>query len=140
MASNREVIDQVSKMHYYTVACPPTPIQYAINSTLRYIDDFLETIISAFDRRRKKMVDLINEIPGFECSLPRGAFFAFPSYRMDIPSVELAKRIAQEGVICSPGSAFGARGEGHIRFSYAASEDDIEEGLEIVKGVVQEIN
>ncbi len=140
MTSNREVIDQVSKMHYYTVACPPTPIQYAINSTLCYIDDFLEKVIPAFDRRRKKMVSLINEIPGFECSMPRGAFYAFPSYDFDVKSMDLAKRIAREGVICSPGSAFGEQGEGHIRFSYAASEEDIEKGLRIVKDVVQEIS
>lgn len=137
LATNQDAVTQISKMHYYTMACPPTPIQYAINVAMPHMMEFLEEVVPVFDCRRKKMVSMLNEIPGFKCDLPKGSIFAFPSYDMDIPSIELAKAIASKGVICGPGIAFGPRGEGHLRFSYAASEEDIEKGLMIVNEVVE---
>lgn len=139
LLARKDVIIQLSKMHYFTIACPPTPLQYAIHAAMPYMDDFLMEMVSVFDRRRRLMVELLNRIPGFKCSLPRGAFFAFPSYDAKISSVELAKRIAAAGVICSPGSAFGPKGEGHLRFSYAASDSDIKNGLSVVHEVMSEI-
>ena len=72
---------------------------------------------------------MLNEIHGFSCIKPRGAFYAFPSYDLDIPSADLAVKLAHQGVLCSPGTAFGDAGEKHLRISYAASEDNIEKGI-----------
>jgi aspartate aminotransferase len=139
IAAGEEAITQLSKMHYYTMACPPTPIQYAVLKAMPTMDEFLEEVVPCFDGRRRKMVSMLNEIDGFECMSPKGAIFAFPTYRLDMRSMELAKAIASRGVICSPGVAFGPRGEGHLRFSYAASEEDIEKGLSVVAEVVESI-
>lgn len=139
LLARKDVIKQLSKMHYFTIACPSTPLQYAIHTAMPYIDDFLREMVPVFDRRRKLMVELLNQIPGFRCNMPRGAFFAFPSYDLKMSSVELAKRIAAAGVICSPGSAFGPSGEGYLRFSYAASDSDIRKGLSVVKEIVLEL-
>jgi len=139
LLANEEALTQLSKMHYYTVACPPTPIQHAVHRAMPTMERFLDQVIPVFDRRRRLMVDLLNEIPGLRCELPRGAFFAFPSYDLGMGSTELAKRIGREGVICSPGAAFGPGGEGHLRFSYATSEENIERGIAIIARLMRSV-
>jgi aspartate aminotransferase len=139
MVGSEEAIKQLSKMHYYIIACPPTPIQHAILTAMPHMRSFLKEVVPVFDRRRQKMMSLLNDVPGFECTMPQGAIFAFASYRVDMPSMDLAKTIATQGVICSPGVAFGPRGEGHLRFSYAASEEDIEKGLGVVREVMESL-
>jgi aspartate aminotransferase len=70
---------------------------------------------------------------------PRGAFYAFPSYDMDMKSADLAGELAKAGLICTPGSAFGTYGEGHLRFSYAADESKINAGMDILEDVVKKL-
>ena len=101
----------------------------------------------AFNRRRKLIVDLINEIPGFECPTPEGAFYVYPSvkgalnktYRGKTPktSSELATLILDEVEVAAvPGEAFGP--SGYLRFSYATSDDDIKEGIARIKKLITE--
>jgi aspartate aminotransferase len=92
----------------------------------------------AFDRRRRTMVRMLNEIPGVECPEPTGAFYAYPSVkglfgkeiagRTPTTSSELADLILDEvEVAVVPGEAFGA--PGYLRLSYALGDDDLVEGL-----------
>ncbi|MFF1816136.1 aminotransferase class I/II-fold pyridoxal phosphate-dependent enzyme [Kribbella sp. NPDC058245] len=92
----------------------------------------------AFDRRRRTMVQLLNEIPGVECPIPTGAFYAYPSVkgllgkeihgRTATTSAELAEIILDEAeVAVVPGEAFGA--PGYLRMSYALSDEDLAEGI-----------
>jgi aspartate/methionine/tyrosine aminotransferase len=92
----------------------------------------------AFDRRRKLMVSMLNEIPGVECPEPTGAFYAYPSVkgvfgreingRTPTSSTELAEIILEEAeVAVVPGEAFGA--PGYLRLSYALGDDDLVEGV-----------
>ncbi|KQM12188.1 hypothetical protein AOA80_03280 [Methanomassiliicoccales archaeon RumEn M1] len=138
LTASPELVNEISKMQYHLVAAPPTPQQYALAASFHVQQRFLDEIVPLFDRRRKLMAGLLNEIEGFHCPVPKGAFYAFPSYDMPIPSHDLALRIVKAGVIVAPGTAFGERGEGHLRFSYAASEESIVKGLEIVKRVAEE--
>jgi aspartate aminotransferase len=91
-----------------------------------------------FRRRRDVMVEGLNRIPGFRCHQPEGAFYCFPDIReTGVSDQELARRLLVEGgVAVMPGSLFGERGAGHLRFSYAASMDQIHEGLRRVESVV----
>ncbi len=136
MTSPTSIVDQIAKMQYHLVACPPGPPQYAIWKTFDHQDAFIRKVLPVFDARRKRMIKMLNAIDGFTCHLPKGAFYAFPKFEQNIPSKDLAKKIVANGVICAPGTAFGESGEGHLRFSYATSEDEIIRGLEIVKKVV----
>ena len=70
---------------------------------------------------------------------PRGAFYAFPSYDLKMSSQDLANELAEAGLICTPGSAFGSFGERHLRFSYAASEERIERGMDILADVMRRL-
>jgi len=92
----------------------------------------------AFDRRRRTMVRMLNEIPGVECPEPTGAFYAYPSVkallgrevagRTPSTSAELAEVILDEAeVAVVPGEAFGA--PGYLRLSYALGDDDLVEGV-----------
>jgi len=93
---------------------------------------------AAFDRRRKTIVRMLNEIPGFECPEPLGAFYAYPSVKAVLgkeiagkrpaTSNELAAVILEEAeVAVVPGEAFGTNG--YFRLSYAMSDADLEEGV-----------
>lgn len=101
----------------------------------------------AFNRRRKLIVGLLNEIPGFECPLPEGAFYVYPSVKGVLgktirgktpqTSTELAALILDEiEVAVVPGEAFGP--SGYLRFSYALSDEDIIEGIGRIKKLITE--
>jgi len=103
----------------------------------------------AFDRRRKLIVSLLNEIPGFECPTPTGAFYVYPSVKgvlgktirgkTPTTSAELAKLILEEVEVAAvPGEAFGP--SGYLRFSYALGDEDIVEGIGRIKKLIEEAN
>ena len=101
----------------------------------------------AFNRRRKLIVSLLNEIPGFSCPTPTGAFYVYPSVKgvlgktirgkTPTTSAELATLILEEVEVAAvPGEAFGP--SGYLRFSYALSDEDIVEGIGRIKKLVDE--
>ncbi len=103
----------------------------------------------AFDRRRKLIVSLLNEIPGFSCPTPTGAFYVYPSVigvlgktirgKTPTTSAELATLILEEVEVAAvPGEAFGP--SGYLRFSYALGDEDIVEGIGRIKKLIEESN
>ena len=136
ICANEEVMESLIKMQYHVCASPNMPAQYGILEALPNIEPYLENARSVFKTRRDLISKRINEIPGMSIVPPKGAFYAFPSYDMDMPSAELANELARNGLICTPGSAFGKYGENHLRFSYAADEKKIEEGMNILEKVI----
>ena len=101
----------------------------------------------AFDRRRKLIVKLLNEIPGVSCPTPTGAFYVYPSVKNVLgkeiqgkrptTSAELATLILDEVEVAAvPGEAFGP--SGYLRFSYALGDEDIVEGIGRVKKLLSE--
>jgi aspartate/methionine/tyrosine aminotransferase len=101
----------------------------------------------AFDRRRKLIVKLLNEIPGVSCPTPTGAFYVYPSVKGVLgktirdktpkTSAELATLILDEVEVAAvPGEAFGP--SGYLRFSYALGDEDIVEGIGRVKTLLSE--
>ncbi len=109
----------------------------------------VEKMGEAFDRRRKLIVGLLNEIPGIQCPVPSGAFYVYPSVkgllgksiRGKIPhtSAELATIFLEEVEVAAvPGEAFGP--SGYLRFSYALGDEDIVEGIGRIKKLINEIS
>jgi aspartate/methionine/tyrosine aminotransferase len=94
-------------------------------------------MVAEFRRRRDAIVTGLNGIPGFSCTLPEGAFYAFPNVaRTGMPTRELADLLLNEaGVACLSGTAFGSYGEGYLRFSYANSLEKIEDALGRIRAV-----
>jgi len=92
-----------------------------------------------FKKRRDLIYRRLQEIPGMNPLKPEGAFYAFPSYDLNMKSEDLAMEILKKGVLSAPGSAFGEAGEGHIRFSYANSRENIEKAMDIVEKYMREM-
>jgi aspartate/methionine/tyrosine aminotransferase len=105
--------------------------QYAGLEALCAAQDAVDAMVTEFQRRREVMVSGLNELPGFRCRTPQGAFYAFPNIReTGLSSAELAELLLEKaGVALLPGSAFGQFGEGYLRLSYANSVEKIKEGL-----------
>ncbi len=132
LMAGEEMMDALVKMQYHLCASPNMPAMYGALAAMPGIDDYLKDARTIFKRRRDLIVSRIMEIDGMDVATPHGAFYAFPSYDADIPSADLAMRLAEAGLICTPGSAFGSYGEGHLRFSYAADEAKISRGMDIL--------
>lgn len=139
LCADESIMDTFVKMQYHVCANPNTPAQHGILAAMPHLDPYLENARRVFRARRDLISSRINDIPGMGIVPPKGAFYAFPSYDMDIPSADLAMELAREGLICTPGSAFGTYGEGHLRFSYAADEGKINAGMDILEKVVHRI-
>jgi aspartate/methionine/tyrosine aminotransferase len=95
-------------------------------------------MVQEFRKRRDVFVDGLNSIPGIRCLRPHGAFYLFPNISgLGRSSREIADRLLDEGGVAGlPGTAFGAQGEGYLRFSFANSLPNIESALERIRGFV----
>lgn len=128
---NRDLLAGMLKIHQYTAMCAPALGQVAALASLRYGLEAKEKMKETFDRRRRLFVQGLREI-GLPCHEPQGAFYAFPSIaHTGLGSGEFAELLLREaGVAAVPGDVFGTGGEGHIRFSYAASTQSLNQALE----------
>jgi aspartate/methionine/tyrosine aminotransferase len=116
----------------HATGCTATFTQYAGLEALTGPQDFVEQMIAEYQRRRDRMLELVNAIPGIHAQKPQGAFYVFPNVKSyGLPSREIAARLIDEaGVAVLAGTDFGPGGEGYLRLVYAVSMDTIEEGLE----------
>jgi aspartate aminotransferase len=96
---------------------------------------------AAYTERRKFLLDALEEIPGVECAPVEGAFYIVPSFpQSQRTSLELSERLLEDALIAStPGSAFGDAGEGHVRFSFAASMEELEKMVERLSRLAPEL-
>ncbi len=123
--------DQVAKLQVNSNSCAPAFCQVAGAAALRMDRGPVHAMVREFRRRRDTIVDGLNAVPGFECLRPKGAFYAFPSIAgTGRNAAGLQRELLEEaGVAALAGTAFGENGEGFLRFSYATSVGNIEEGL-----------
>jgi aspartate/methionine/tyrosine aminotransferase len=118
-------------------SCTATFTQRAGIAALEGPQDCVEQMAAEFRKRRDAFCGGLNTIPGFRCPLPGGAFYAFVNVQeTGIGSKELSDYLLSEaGVACLNGGAFGAQGDGYIRFSYANSLPNLLEAVERIKKV-----
>jgi aspartate/methionine/tyrosine aminotransferase len=116
-------------------SCTASFTQRAGIAALEGPQDAVAAMVAEFRRRRDAMVAGLNEVPGFRCTLPAGAFYAFPNVAgTGIASKDLADLLLSEaGVASLNGGAFGRYGDGYLRLSYANSLDNILEAIERIK-------
>ncbi len=135
-----ELITPMMLTHQFSVACVSGPAQYAAVAALEGPQNRVNEMVAEFDRRRKLLHGRLNEIVGFSCRLPKGAFYTFPSVKEFGESSEgLSAFLVNKGkVVTVPGSAFGKYGEGYLRFSYATAYDEIEEALDRIEKVTKD--
>ena len=140
ISENAEAMHQVIKMQYYIAACSNDAMQHAILATMEQASDYPEMVAAEFKLRRNLIVERLNAMPGVECHKPQGAIYVFPKVTVPgMTSQELAMVLLNDGVLCSPGSAFGPSGEGHLRFAYTISQADISRGMDIVEATLNRL-
>ncbi len=139
-----EIIKGMLKMHPYITLCSPTVSQACAVTALRN-QKWIEKIIKEYNRRRKFIYKRTNEIKGFDCLEPEGAFYAFPEFDFKkngkkFTSFGFCEWLLKEAkVACVPGTEFGNLGEGFLRFSYATSFEKIEEGMNRIEKAVKKL-
>ena len=131
VAAPKPLSDLLVRVHQYTVSGATTFAQFGAVQAYTGDQGVVDEMVAWFDRRRRILVDGLRGIKGVSCPEPRGAFYAFPSVKgTGKTSAELCELLLEEaGIAVVPGNAFGDAGPGHIRFSYAASDDDLREGI-----------
>lgn len=139
-STNLDAMGQIIKMQYYIAACSNDAMQHAILAAMEHASDYPDTLAAEFQKRCDLIVDRLNAMPGVECHKPKGAIYVFP--KVDVPNMnseELALELLKDGVLCSPGSAFGPSGEGHLRFAYTISQEDISRGMDKVEKTLKRL-
>jgi len=123
--------DAVNLLTVNSNSCTASFTQRAGMAALEGPQDCVVAMVSEFRSRRDAIVKGLNAIPGFRCTVPAGAFYAFPNVaRTGLPCKALADLLLNEaGVACLAGTAFGAHGDGYLRFSYANSLANILEAI-----------
>ena len=100
--------------------------------------DCVQEMVDAYVVRRRFMLDAMEEIPGIECSPVEGAFYIFPRFtQTDKGSMEISTLLLEDALLSTtPGIAYGAAGEGHVRFSFANDMSELEKTVERLARVV----
>ena len=118
-------IEQIEKVHSHSVTCATSFVQMAGIVALTGPQEFISEMVTAWDRRRRGLAMGLNQINGIACSLVEGAFYAFADIRgTGLDSAQAADLFLREAhVAVTPGIAFGHAGEGHVRLSFATSDE-----------------
>jgi aspartate aminotransferase len=138
------IIGAMMKLQSHSTSNPTSISQKAAVEALRGPQDSIPGMLAEYRRRRDFVVPRLREIPGFTCSLPAGAFYAYPNVRgaigrggMKTP-LEFADRLLKEAsVAVVPGEAFGTND--HVRMSYATSMGELERGLDRIQKFVESL-
>ncbi len=123
--------DYARKLAVNLHSCVNASAQYAGLAALTGPQDEVDKMVAEFDKRRKVVVEGLNKLPGVSCTVPKGAFYAFPNVkRTGWKAKELANALLNDtGVVTIGGPDFGILGEGYMRLSYANSTENILKAL-----------
>jgi len=148
-AGPQEVIQAMGRLQDHSTSCPTSISQKAALAALRCDASVVEEMVTAFDQRRKAMMQYLSEIPGVRFPVPRGAFYIFADFSAYIgrkfetttidSSLTLADLLLEKAhLACVPGIAFGM--EGFLRLSYATSLENIERGMARMQEFFKKLN
>ena len=133
-----KLVEHVIKFCVNNHSCVNAAIQFGAIAALDGPDDSINFMMEKFAKRRKLIFEGLNSIKGIECSLPGGAFYAFPNViGTGMNGKEFAKKCLHEaGVAIVPGTSFGKKAVDFVRFSFATSQDNISQALENIKRIL----
>ena len=140
LSTNLDAMQQLIKLQYYVTACSNDAMQYAVLAAFEEANDYPAQMTKEFQERRDLICSRLNAMPGVSCHIPEGAFYVFP--KVEVPglnSEQVAIELLKGGVLCSPGSAFGESGDGHLRFAYTIGRSDISLGMDKVEAVLSKL-
>jgi aspartate/methionine/tyrosine aminotransferase len=131
------LVEPVTRLVVNSVSCTAAFSQHAALAALQGPWAPVEAMVDELRARRDVVVAGLQAIDGVTCQEPAGAFYAFPRVAdLGLPAAALADRLlADAGVACLPGTAFGAHGEGYLRLSYATTVDNLGRALARIERV-----
>jgi aspartate aminotransferase len=129
------LVDAVNKLMVNSNSCTATFTKRAAIAAICGTQEPVTRMVEEFRRRRDAFCSALNEVPGWHCEMPGGAFYAFANVKATgWSSKEIADRLLNEaGVACLNGASFGAFGEGYLRFSYANSLENLRRAVEKIR-------
>ena len=132
------------KLQSHSTSNPTSIAQKAAIEALRGPQDSVPQMLAEYRRRRDYVIPRLRSIPGFSCSMPAGAFYAYPNVRGALNKggiatpLEFADKLLKEAnVAVVPGEAFGT--DDHLRMSYATSMKELERGLDRIQAFVEKL-
>ena len=141
----QEWVTEVIKIQSQSATHAASIAQKAGIAALSESQESVTAMLAEYQRRGEWLVPALNEIPGIQCSMPEGAFYAFPNVKelMKQCGFATSKELADEllwkyGVVLTAGSAFGA--EGYLRISYANSLEAIREAVDRIRQMIEDRN
>ncbi|MCA2217499.1 pyridoxal phosphate-dependent aminotransferase [Jidongwangia harbinensis] len=130
----RDAVDAAAHVHRTLNGSVNTAVQHAALAALDLPDNIVDTMVDTYRRRRELVIAHLSDVPGLHLVPPEGAFYAFLRYAAARPSEVIARELAERKVLVRAGAEYGPSGEGHIRISFAAAEDDLRTGLARIVG------
>jgi aspartate/methionine/tyrosine aminotransferase len=125
------VIDEMEKLMEHMVSGVTAVAQRAALAAIEAPQDCVREMVKTYDNRRRIVHEGLNAIDGIQCLKPESTFYAFPNISsFGLSSWDFAKYLVREHkVAVVPGSIFGQAGEGYVRLSFAASKEQLKEGI-----------
>ena len=126
-----QLAEKATRLNINSVSCTNAATQYAAIAALDGPQDQVLNMLNQFKKRRNLIVEKTNLIPGMSSQMPQGAFYTMPNIKKTkLTSREMENLLLEELKIATvAGTSFGEYGEGYMRFSYANSEENINEAL-----------
>jgi aspartate aminotransferase len=136
MVAPSALAERLELLVTHSVGCSAMFTQYAGMEAITGPQDFVRTMVVEYQKRRDRMLELVNAIPGIHAQKPQGAFYVFPNVKsFGISSKEIQRRLLdEEGVAVLAGTDFGPAGDGYIRLCYATSMEVIERAMGKIHG------
>jgi aspartate/methionine/tyrosine aminotransferase len=138
--ANKDLITAMDIFQQNSVTNVPAFVQLAALAALQGPQDHVAERTARLQAKRDRVVAALDALPGVECPTPDGSFYVFPDIRgTGMTAQQFADYLIEEhGVGVVAGSAFGDRGEGHVRITYAAPDEVLEEGLGRIAKAVED--
>ena len=136
------LVETAVRLNINSISCTNAPTQFAAIAALQGPQDAVESMVVEFDNRRSVIFEELTTVPGFSIQKPDGAFYAFPNISGTcLSSSEMQDTLLGKlGVATISGTSFGTYGEGYLRFSYAASLENIQEAISGIRTYAENTN
>ncbi len=140
LVADAKVIRDLVELHKALIICVNAPAQKACVAALTGPQDCVESMKAEYQRRMRFVDEALQGIERVSTPPCEGAFYFFPRFQHKLTSREVTTYLAERGIMVRSGTEYGERGQHHIRLSFATSMEQLEEGMERLKGALDELD